>query len=823
MDGGGWMLDTLWQDSRPAIRALRNDPGFAVVTALSLALGIGANTAIFSLIDAVMLKTLPVSHPEELVQVTAGTGGGEYFSNPVWEQIRDRQDAFSGIFAYCRWAFDLASGGEARHVDGAYVSGRFFDTLGVPAVLGRTFTIEDDRRGCAGRTVLTHGFWQREYGGRPDILGKNISLDRHPFEIVGVTAQGFTGAEVGASLDLMAPLCAEKILHGDTTLLDADPSGRWLRILGRPKPGTSADQASARLRALAPEVFRTTVRSKWSVQDREKWLRLSLTARSAATGLSYLRENYRQTLFILMTIAGIVLLIGCANMSNLLLARGAARHREIAIRVALGSGRGRLIRQLLTESLLLSFLGTGLGVLLAVWGTGLLVKFLSVSLDLTPDPRVLGFTAGIALFTGLLFGLAPAWRGTRVDPMAAMKAGSRSVVPGSGSGSGKLLVVGQVALSMVLVAGAGLLLSTFWRLARLNPGFDSGPILIAALDLRGSGYTPDRRDALFRQILESIRATPGVQSASLSDFTPMFLGRRIHDLTIEGIDGPLHDASQVFFNATSDGYFATMGTALVAGRDFNGHDTPASPAVAIVNQTMAIELFRGASPVGRRFRIHIGDTLGDPVEIVGVVKDAKYTDLRQQIPPTVYTAWNQNHFPFPNIEIRSAAGAPSALITGVKNAVASVDTGTSIKFTTLADEMARTLERERLLATLSGFFGGLALLLAIIGLYGVMSYNVTRRRTEIGIRMALGAEGRQVLRMMMREVAVLIGSGIAVGLSVTLAATRLVASFLYGVRPNDPLTMFFAAGVLAAAAGAAGYWPARRASRLDPMTSLREE
>ncbi len=817
------MPGALWQDSRHAIRALRNDPGFAAVTALSLALGIGANTAIFSLIDAVMLKTLPVSHPEELLQVSAGGGGGGYFSNLVWEQIRDRQDAFSGIFAYCRWAFDLASGGEARQVDGAYVSGHFFDTLGVPAVLGRTFTSEDDRRGCAGNAVLTHGFWQREYGGRTDILGRSISIDRHPFEIVGVSAPGFTGTEVGASLDLMVPLCAEKILHGDTTLLDADPSGRWLRILGRLRPGTSARQASARLRALAPEVFRATVGSKWPAEDREKWLRLSLTAESAATGLSYLRESYRQALFILMAIAGMVLLTGCANMSNLLLARGAARQREIAIRVALGSGRGRLIRQMLTESLLLSLAGTGLGVLLAVWGTGLLVKFLDVSLDLTPDPRVLSFTAGMALLTGLLFGLAPAWRGSRADPMAAMKAGSRGLVRGSGAGSGKLLVAGQVALSMVLVAGAGLLVSTFWRLARLDPGFDASRVLIAALDLRGSGYTPERRDAVFRQILDSTRATPGVQSASLSDFTPMFLGRRIHDLAIEGGDGPSREASRVFFNAVSDGYFATMGTALVAGRDFNGHDTPASAAVAIVNQTMAKRFFRGRSPIGRRFRIRTGDTPGDPVEIVGVVKDAKYSDLRQEIPPTVYTVWSQNHFPFPNIEIRSAAGAPGALIAGVKSGVASVDAGISIKFTTLADEVARTLERERLLATLAGFFGGLALVLAIIGLYGVMSYNVTRRRSEIGIRMALGADKYQVLRMVMGEVAVLIGSGIAVGLGVTLAATRLVASFLYGVRPNDPLTLLVAAGMLAAAAGAAGYLPARRASRLDPMTSLREE
>ncbi|HEV2688084.1 MAG TPA: ABC transporter permease [Bryobacteraceae bacterium] len=817
------MLDTLWQDSRHAIRALRKDPGFAAVTALSLALGIGANTAIFSLIDAVMLKTLPVSHPEELLQVTTAGGGGGYFSNPVWEQIRDRQDAFSGIFAYCRWAFNLATGGEARNVNGEYVSGQLFETLGVSAALGRTFTPKDDRRGCAGAAVLTYGFWQREYAGRSDILGRTISIDHHPFEIVGVAERGFTGTEVGASLDLMVPLCAEKALHGDTTLLDADPSGRWLRILGRPKQGTSASQASARLQTLAPEVFRATVQSKWPAQDREKWLRLPLAAESAANGLSSLREDYRQTLFILMAIAGMVLLIGCANMSNLLLARGAVRQREIAIRMALGSGRGRLVRQMLTESLLLSFLGAGLGVLVAIWGTSLLVKFLNVSLDLTPDPRVLGFTAGVAILTGLLFGLAPAWRGSRADPMAAMKAGSRGSARGSGSSAGKMLVIGQLVLSMVLVAGAGLLLSTLWRLAWLDPGFEVDRVLLTSIDLRGNGYTPDRRNAVYSQILKSVRALPGVRAASLSDLTPMFPGRRIHDLVIEGNASPAREAARVFFNSVSDGYFATIGTPLVAGRDFNGHDTQGSPAVAIVNQTMVRQIFRGANPVGFRFRIRTGDTLGDSVEIVGVVKDAKYSDLRQEIPPTAYTSWSQTHFPFTNMEVRAVGRAPSAVIGEVKGAIASVDGSAPIEFTSLANQTARTLQREQLLATLAGFFGGLALLLAIIGLYGVMSYNVTRRRSEIGIRMALGAEKYQVLRMVMAEVAVLIGAGIAVGLGVTLAATRLLARFLYGVRPNDPLTLLLAAGVLAAAAGAAGYWPARRAARVDPMTSLREE
>jgi putative ABC transport system permease protein len=817
------MLDTLWQDSSYAIRALRNDPGFAAVTALSLALGIGANTAIFSLIDAVMLKTLPVSHPEEILQVSAGRGGGGYFSNPVWERIRDWQDAFSGIFAYSRWAFNLSTGGEARNVNGEYVSGQFFDTLGVPAALGRTFTPKDDYRGCAGGAVLTYGFWQREYGGRVDVLGKTISLDHHPFEIVGVAGKGFTGTEVGASLDVMVPLCAEKILHGDTSLLDADPSGRWLRILGRPQPGMSASQASARLDAIAPEVFRATVVSKWPAQQREKWLRLPLTGQTAANGLSTLREDYRQALFVLMAIAGMVLLIGCANMSNLLLARGAARHREIAIRMALGSGRGRLVRQLLTESLLISFLGAAMGVLVAVWSTSLLVKFLDVSLDLTPDPRVLAFTVGVAILTGLLVGLAPAWRGARADPMTAIKAKAGQGGLGRGSGVGKLLVIGQVVLSTVLVAGAGLLQSTFWRLVWLDPGFETDRVLLTDINLRSNGYTPERRNAVFRQVLESVRTLPGVRSASLSDFTPVKHAVRIHEVAIEGFVTPSREDSQVYFNAVTDGYFATIGTPILAGRDFNLHDTQASHGVAIVNQTMVRKYFGSANPVGGRFRIRTGDTLGDAIEIVGVVKDAKYNDLRKEIPPTAYTAWSQTHFPFTSMEVRPAGGAPSALIDGVKGAIASVDASASIEFTTLADQVSNSLQRERLLATLAGLFGGLALLLAVIGLYGMTSYTVARRRSEIGIRMALGAEQWQVLRMVMGDVAVLIGSGIAVGLGVTLAATPLVASFLYGVRSNDPLTLSLAAGVLAATAGAAGYWPARRASRLDPMTSLREE
>ncbi|HLJ14441.1 MAG TPA: ABC transporter permease [Bryobacteraceae bacterium] len=823
------MLSGIKQDIRYAIRGLCTSPGFAAVAILSLALGIGANTAIFSLIDAVMLKSLPVSHPEELLQVTMGIP--QYPSNLIWEQIRDRQDVFSGIFGYGRWAFNLAAGGEVRNVNGEYVSGQFFDTLGVRALLGRTLTPADDKRGCAGAAVLSYGFWQREYGGRGDIVGKTISVDSHPLEIVGVTGSQFTGIDVGSSVDIFVPLCAEKILHGETSLLN-DRAGWWIRIIGRPKPGISPTQVTARLKTLAPEIYKATVPQKWRVEDQDQYLKRTLDTQSAANGLSYLRQQYRQALIILMVVAGVVLLIACANMANLLLARGATRQREIAIRLALGSGRGRLIRQLLTESLLLSGIGAALGVLLADWGTSLLVRYLDVFLDLKPDVRVLAFTACVAILSGLLFGIAPAWRGTSVLPQAAMKANSRGVIEGSKFGPGKVLVMLQVALSLLLVVGALLMLSTFWNLTSLDAGFQRDDVLLTSVDLHNGNYARERWGAVYWEMLEKLRALPGVRSASLSNITPICHCRWSEELAIEGYTAKSRADATVSINQVSDQYFETLGTPILAGRDFNNHDTATSPRVAIVSRSMAQKYFGPLNPLGHYYRPRRGNKLGNPVEIVGIVKDAKYGSLRDEFSPFVFIPWSQAEGPGPgqsgtpgpltSFALR-AAGPPTALIPGVKSAIGEVNPNVSMQFTTLTAKVNESIERERLLAMLSGTFGALALLLAMIGLYGVISYNVARRRNEIGIRMAVGAEPARVLRMVLGEVALLIGIGIIVGLGASVAMTRFVTSFLYGLKPNDPLTLSLAAVMLAGVAVSAGYFPARRASRLDPMTALREE
>jgi len=827
-----WLwLEQVRQDIRFSIRTLCKSPVFSLTAVLTLALGVGANTAIFSLIDALMLRSLPARHPEQLLQVNmAGRGiwgvADPFLSNPVWEQVRDRQDVFSGLFGYAVTRFDLSGRGEARYVQGNYVSGQFFETLGLRPIVGRVITSADDCRGCPGTALLSYSFWQSEYGGRKNVAGTNISLDNHPFEIVGVIGPGFSGVDVGRKSDIYVPLCTEKIIGGENGSLD-------LRIIGRPKPGLSMNQVEARLKTLAGPVMRATITLNLKPSQQEIYLKRTFDVQMAANGLSSIRSKYRQALMVLMMIVGAILLIACSNVAHLLLARGAARQREIAIRMALGSGRGRLIRQLLIESLLLSFIGAALGIVFACWGARLLVGLLvsnvyhenHVFLDLSIDSRVLAFTLALAVLTGLLFGLVPAWRATRVDPHFAMKANARGLMQGGKFALGKALVVIQVALSLVLVAGAGLLLATFIRLETLDPGFERAHVLLMDVDLRERTTSPAQRSAVFAQVLGHLRALAGVRSASASADTPLGGAVDASYLQIDGETSASGERELVFLNQVSDRYFETLGTQRLAGRDFNAHDTASSPKVAIVTESFAKKYFHGQNPISRRYRAEQGNKLGDPVEIVGLVRDAKYLDLREAFHPTVYVAASQSPNPgkVVTFELRAATGRATGMIQEAKRAVNAVDAGASLQFRTLAGQVDESLARERMLATLSGFFGGLALLLAVLGLYGVISYNMAGRRNEIGIRMALGAQQWNIVGAVLGEVAILIGIGLAIGLVTTIGATHLIGSLLYGVKANDPRMLSLAAATLASVAAIAGFLPALRASRIDPMEALREE
>ncbi|MGH9887850.1 MAG: ABC transporter permease, partial [bacterium] len=562
---------------RYTIRALRAAPAFAAVAVLSLGLGIGANTAIFTLINTVMLKSLPVNHPEELVLIKRSQGS--VYTNPLWEAIRDRQDVFSGAAAYSTMTFNLAASGEAREVPASLVSGDFFPMLGVRPVLGRLIGKNDDQRGCAPVAVISASFWQSEYGGSESVLGRTISIERKPFPIVGVVDPGFFGAAVGQQTHIYAPLCSDAVIRGKDNRLD-QRSWWFLHILARPKPGVTFAQANSRLAALSPAIAEATLPRNWPAAAVDRYLHATLSVEVAAGGVSDLRTQYRTALWVLMAVVALVLLIACANVANLLLARAAARQREMAVRLALGAGRRRLVRQLLTESLFLSLLGAAAGAAFATWGTRVLVGMMSTNdrtvwLDLSVDMRVLAFTIAVAMATGILFGLAPAWRAQRVDPHAAMRSHGRGIADGhSRFGIGKALVVAQIALSLVLVSGAALLLGSWRRLATLDPGFRSEGVHVAGVNFPRGDQDPPQRAVLYRQILEQLRATPGVVSASAANLTPVSQSSWNNVIKVDGFSPKSEEDAVVWMNEVSDGYFGTLQTPFVAGRDFNGGDSP---------------------------------------------------------------------------------------------------------------------------------------------------------------------------------------------------------------------------------------------------------
>ncbi|MDE3152951.1 MAG: ABC transporter permease [Gemmatimonadota bacterium] len=837
-------LESALADVRYAVRSLVASPGFALVAILSLGLGIGANTAIFSLTNAVLLKSLPVRDPAHLVNVyrkfpgDKSPQGNNSFTNPLWEQIRADSSVFSHVFAYGDASFNLAPGGEVRMVDGAWVSGDFFQTLGLRAESGRLLDNADDVRGCTGAATVSDGFAVREFGSAAQAVGKVIALSGHPFTVTGVVDASFSGIEVGHHADVYAPICAEPMLEGPKVL---EAHSRWyLFLFGRPKPGLSPAQVDAGLATAAPGIFAATVPEHWNQKNQAGYRNASLGAVAAPTGLSDVRDQYRSALYFLLAAVGVVLLIACANIANLLLARGAARQRELSIRMAIGAGRRRVVRQLFTESLVVAVAGAAAGVLFAHWAARLLVGFIltdgnPVALDLTPDLRVLGFTAGVAILTALLFGLIPAWRATRVDPQAAMKAGGRGVVEGDARyRAGRALVVGQVALSLGLVAVAALLLGSFRKLISQDPGFDSRGVLVATMDFskldpssEGSlefGSAPADVQAAQRRMVDALRATPGVQSAAAAFITPAS-GIGWNDvLTIPGYTSPNGRPPMAFFNQVSDGYFATMHSTVLAGRVFTEHDGPGSPLVAVVNEAFARQFFGTRSPLGRTYQTSLGDHLSAPVQIVGVVSTAKYASMSEAPRPTIYVPLGQGDGAGTQISfVIRGGGDPHALVPAVKRTAAATSPSITLSFVTLDDQISRSLARPRLVAMLSGFFGVLAILLAVIGLYGTMSYLVTRRRNEIGIRMALGAAGSRVLGMIVSEAGRLVVLGLLGGLLLAAATTRYIKSFLFHTTPTDPRTLAIAVLLLGVVAMGAALLPAWRAARVDPMDALREE
>jgi len=829
-------LETLWQDLRYGARLLLRNPTFAVVAILTLALGTGANTAIFQLVDAIRLRTLPVEHPEQLVEVRivkapngrTGQFNGRWpmLSYPLYLKIKEQQQAFTDFIAWGSTNFDLATGGEQRHAEAMWVSGDFFGALGVRPSVGRLLSPSDDVEGCAPSAVLGHAFWQREYGGDPSAVGRTILLDGKRVDIIGVTSAQFYGVDVGRSFDIAVPICSRPAFVPNGGGLGK--SDVWfLGGLGRLKPGISLEQAGAQLAGLSKGILEATVSSRYTAADAKNYREMELGTRQASAGISGVRRNYGDSLNILLGVTGVVLLIACANLANLMLARATAREREVAVRLAIGASRRRIVRQMLSESLLIAAIGAAAGVLVAQWFSRALVGFISTDssplfIDLSLDWRAFAFTAAVAVSACLLFGLAPALKATHTSLGSAMKAGGRGSTDGRERfGIRRALVVLQVGLSLVLVVGALLFARSLRNLTTLDPGFRQDGIFSAALDLRKANIPEAGMAATQDRILERVRAVPGVRNVTQAFTTPVggnFWNDRI-------IVGGVQQKDIANFNQVGPGYFTTLGIRLISGRDIDARDTPQSPKVAVVSESFVKKFLGGRDPLGQAFQVEA--PVGDPrpaIQIVGVVADTKYTDLREPFTPLAYLAITQDEHPGPFLQmVIRADSVSSAMTTATTRAITDINPAIAIQYQTMREQIDQSLTRERLMATLSAFFGGLALLIATIGLYGVMSYMVGRRRTEIGVRMALGADAGMVVRMIVREAGMLLVAGLVVGAALSFYAARTAAAFLYELKPSDPLTMAMAMATLASVTLLAGWIPARRAARLPPTVALRED
>jgi predicted permease len=813
------------------MRSLRSSPLLSFVVIASCALGIGANAAIFSIIDSLLLRSLPVRDPDRLAFVTSPQSPQDILTFPIWEQIQQHQELFDGVAAWSERRFDLSARGESEFVDGVFVSGSFFEMLGVTSEMGRVISVADDR--AEGRNspvaMISHRLWQRQFAGRADVIGSTLVVDRHPFTIVGVVPPRFLGLDVGTGFDVAVPYSAEPLIDGNPSLVSA-PTAWWVKIVVKRRSGQPLATGTASLRAIQSTIRMATLPATYTAQAAAQYLMDPFDLVPVSRSVSQLGAQYQRPLMTLLAIAVLVLLIPCANIANLLLARTSSRRHELSVRRALGASGRQLATQLAAESLLLAGIGAVIGLFCAMWGSRLLVQQLStfnrlISLDLSVDWRVLAFTVGVTLWTAVLFGTIPALSAARTQPNDVLKQQARNVMGGPRISPSQLIVVAQVALAMVLVFSAGLFIRTFVALTKQHVGVTGDRVFTVRVDSDFRSAKPEAAIAEFERLRTAAAEVPGVAMATMSSMTPV--NGMLWQFVLDAADAPSMSETErsMVANLVGSEYFSTLGTRVLGGREFGRSDGRLAPPVAIVNESFVRKYLGGHCVVGHHIRQ--AGYAGRPTierEIVGCVEDSVYRTLREVHEPTVYLPIAQRPQPPPyiNISVRSAGGSAALLGRGVVRAISGVDPDARLSPRLLSEQIDSSVVQERVIAILSGIFGGLALLLAAVGLYGVTAYGVSRRRTEIGVRLALGAAPGAIVRMVLRRVGLQVAMGAALGVIVSLWVSPLVAKLLYGVQPQDPLTLGVGAIVLVASTVVAGWLPARSASRADPAHVLRD-
>ena len=828
-------------DLRFALRTLARSPLFTAVAVLSLALGIGANTSIFSLLDQILYRALPVRDPRSLIVfhvddhssgLRSSDNNQSVFSYPLYRDLRDRSAGFSGVVARAGEPVSVSWNGQTERARAEIVSGNLFEVLGVSAAIGRAFTPEDDGApGAHPVVMLSHDYWVRRFAGEPGILNAKVALNGHPMIVIGVAPAGFRGVLSGENPELFVPIAMKREVTPTWDGL-ADRRTHWLNILGRLKPGVSPEQVQAAIATVYRPLMEAQVAEYHERSKRAEQLIVGqkLELQPAAQGINQLRQEWEKPLVALMALVGLVLLIACANVANLLLARAASRRREMAIRLALGAGRRSLVRQLLTESLVIALAGGLLGLLVSVWTTSALLRILPADatggwIAATLDVRLLVFTLALSTFTGLLFGLAPALQASRAEVASTLRQQSAALASaGGGARFRRILVVGQLALSLLLLGGAGLFARSLFNLLRVDPGFRTERLLTFAIDPALNGYTKERGFALFHDLQERLARLPGVVAAGAASPGPLTHSTRGSNITVEGYQAREDEDMDVSRHAVSPGYFHALGTPVVRGREVAERDLASPDKVVVVNEAFVRRFFGGGNPLGRHMMFGASNTRLPDLEIVGVVRDFKHNSLRETPKPSVYSAYtNEESLGRLEFYVRGDRDT-AALGAQIRRLVQQLDAGLPVfDMQPVEIQVAESVEIDRLIAILSCAFGALATLLAGIGLYGVVAYTVARRTAEIGIRVALGAVPRDVLWLVMKDVGTLAFFGLAIGLPVALALGRLVESQLFGLKAADPAIFAGAALVLVLVAALSGLIPSSRAARIDPIDALRHE